>query len=73
MKNKEELIKTGIKQESVKFGITEGRINEFVSRIQFKIIGHLNAKDMENRFMLDKNGKLLGEIAPIMNCLLIEC
>lgn len=73
MKNKEDLIKTGLKEESVKFGISDGKINEFVSRIQFKTIEHLDAKEMENRFMLDKNGKLFGEIAPIMNFLLIEC
>lgn len=73
MKNKEELIKTGLKEESVKFGIEDGKIDEFVSRNQFKTIVHLDAKDIQERFMKDRDGKLFGEIAPIMNFILIEC
>jgi hypothetical protein len=73
MKNKEELIKTGLKAESVKFGIADGKIDEFVSLNQYKTIEHLDAKEMQERFMKDRNGKLFGEIAPIMNFILIEC
>jgi methyltransferase (TIGR00027 family) len=72
MRSMEELIKTGIKEESIKFGIEEGKIDEFVSSNKYKIIEHLNSKEIEQRFMTTKNGHLFGEIAPIMNFILIE-
>jgi len=72
MKGIEELIKTGLKEESIKFGIEEGKINEFVSSNDYKIIEHLNSKEIEQRFMKRGNGDLFGEIAPIMNFILIE-
>jgi methyltransferase (TIGR00027 family) len=72
MKSIEELIKTGLKEESIKFGIEEGKIDEFVSSNKYKIIEHLNSKEIEQRFMKKENGDLFGEIAPIMNFILIE-
>jgi methyltransferase (TIGR00027 family) len=72
MKSSEELIKTGLNEESIKFGIEEGKINEFVSVNEYKIIEHLNSKAIEQRFMKKETGELFGEIAPIMNFILIE-
>jgi methyltransferase (TIGR00027 family) len=72
MKSIEELIKTGLNEESIKFGIEEGKIKEFVSFNDYKIIDHLDSKAIEQRFMRKENGDLFGEIAPIMNFILIE-
>jgi methyltransferase (TIGR00027 family) len=72
IKNPKELIKTGLTEESIKFGIEDGKINEFVSLNEYKIIEHLNSKAIEQRFMKKETGDLFGEIAPIMNIILIE-
>ena len=72
MKSIEKLIMTGLNEESIKFGIEEGKINEFVSCNEYKIIEHLNSKALEHRFMKKETGDLFGEIAPIMNFILIE-
>ena len=72
MKSIEKLIMTGLNEESIKFGIEEGKINEFVSCNEYKIIEHLNSKAIEHRFMKKETGDLFGEIAPIMNFILIE-
>ena len=72
MKSIEELIKTGLKEESIKFGIEEGKINDFVSSNKYYVIEHLDSKAIEQKFMKKENGDLFGEIAPIMNFILIE-
>ena len=72
MKSIEELIKTGLKEESIKFGIEQGKIDEFVSSNKYKIIEQLNSKEIEQRFMKKDTGDLFGEISPIMNFILIE-
>jgi methyltransferase (TIGR00027 family) len=72
MKSKEELIKTGLREEAIKFGISEGRIDEFVSLNRYTKIEHLDAKEIEKRFMTDTTGNSIGKIAPIMNFILIE-
>jgi methyltransferase (TIGR00027 family) len=72
MKTTDELINTGLKEESVKFGIEEGKIEEFVLANDYEIIDHLNSNRIEQKFMKMENGDLFGEIAPIMNFLLIE-
>jgi methyltransferase (TIGR00027 family) len=71
MKSADELIKTGLEAESIKFGIEEGKINEFVLSNQYSIIEHLGSKKIEQKFMMKENGELFGEIAPIMNFILI--
>lgn len=71
IKNMKDLIKTGI-EETIKFGIEEGKINEFISSNKYSIIEHLNSKEIEQRFMKKETSDLFGEIAPIMNFILIE-
>lgn len=70
IKNMKDLINTGI-EETIKFGIEEGQISEFVLSNKYLIIEHLNSKEIEQRFMKRENGDLFGEIAPIMNFILI--
>ena len=65
-------IKTGLKEESIKFGIEEGKISDFVSSNKYYVIEHLDSKEIEQKFMKKENGDLFGEIAPIMNFILIE-
>lgn len=72
MKNNDELIKTGLKEESVKFGMEEGKTADYHSSIHYSIIEHLDSKEIEQRFLKKENGDLFGEIAPIMNFVLIE-
>jgi methyltransferase (TIGR00027 family) len=71
MKRMEELINTGLKDESVKFGIAEDKINDFITSNGYKIVEHLNAKEIEQKFMQKRDGSLFGEIAPIMNFIFI--
>lgn len=70
--NKSDLIKTGIKEEEIKFGIQTGKIESFVSENGYTIVEHINSTDMEVEFLTMKNGNLFGKIMPIMNFLLIE-
>lgn len=70
--NKSDLIKTGIKEEEIKFGIQTGKIESFVSKNGYTIVEHINSTDMEIEFLTMKNGNLFGKIMPIMNFLLIE-
>jgi len=72
MKSTEELIQTGLKEESIKFGIDEGKTDEFVSCNGYRIIEHLNAQAIEQQFMKTGSGDPFGTIAPIMNFILIE-
>jgi methyltransferase (TIGR00027 family) len=72
LKTTDELINTGLKEESVKFGIEEWKIEEFVLANDYEIIEHLNSNMIEQKFMVKENGDLFGEIAPIMNFILIE-
>ena len=72
MKSTEELIQTGLKEESIKFGIDEGKTDEFVSCNGYRIIEHLNAQAIEQQFMKTGSGDPFGAIAPIMNFILIE-
>lgn len=72
VKSMDELLKTGIKDESIKFGIENGNISEFVLSNKYKIIEHLSSKEIEQKFMIKERGDLFGEIAPIMNFILIE-
>jgi len=72
MKSTEELIQTGLKEESIKFGIDEGKTDEFVSSNGYRIIEHLNAQAIEQQFMKTGSGDPFGTIAPIMNFILIE-
>lgn len=67
-----ELIDTGLKDESIKFGIEHGRVKEFVEKNGYKIVEHVSSIEMEKRFLQMKNGDTFGAIAPIMNFTLIE-
>lgn len=68
----DDLIKTGLEKESIKFGIGEGKISQFVASNQFKIREHLNSEAIEQRFMKKDTGVVVGNIAPIMNFILLE-
>jgi methyltransferase (TIGR00027 family) len=70
--NNDKLIKTDLKDETIKFGIKKDKIEIFVSENGYRIIEYLNSNDLEKRFLILENGEQFGEIAPIMNLLLIE-
>ncbi len=67
-----DLIQTGLQDEVVKFGIESAKIVNFVNAHQYRVVEHITAGDMEQRFLTLQNGKLFGRIMPIMNFLLIE-
>lgn len=69
--NDEELIKTNITDESIKFGVEYDKINSFVNSRGFKIIEHITAIDMENKYLTVDNKKI-GNILPIMNFIYIS-
>lgn len=70
--NNDELIKTDLEDETIKFGIKNDQIEIFVSENGYRIVEHVNARDMEKMFLILENGEQFGEILPIMNFLLIE-
>jgi methyltransferase (TIGR00027 family) len=70
--NTDGLIKTGIEEETIKFGIEEGHIRDFVESNQYDLIEHLSSTSIEQKFFIGNNGELLYNIAPIMNFILIE-
>jgi methyltransferase (TIGR00027 family) len=72
IQSEKDLINTGLKAETIKFGIESGKITNFVTDNQYTVIEHLTASDMEKQFLTLQNGDLFGKIAPIMNFLLIE-
>lgn len=67
-----DLIDTGLKNETIKFGIKSGEINNFVINNGFIIVEHITSVNMENKFLKLQDGGFFGKIAPIMNFLLIE-
>jgi methyltransferase (TIGR00027 family) len=72
VKSMDELIHTGIREESIKFGIEEGKIEEFIISNKYRIMEHLSSKDIEMRFMTKEDGVSFGEISSLMNFILIE-
>jgi methyltransferase (TIGR00027 family) len=70
--NNSDLIKTGLKDETIKFGVENGKIETFVSENGYNIVEHITSKDMEEMFLTLENGDLFGTIIPIMNFLLVE-
>lgn len=70
--NDSDLIKTGLKDEEIKFGIKSGEITKFINEHTYQVIEHLTADEMEKRFLTLQNGECIGRIAPIMNFILIE-
>lgn len=72
IKSLDELIDTGLKEESIKFGIEEGKVDEFVILNKFKTVEHLDSTAIEQRFMKKETGDLFGEISPLMNFILIR-
>ncbi len=72
IRNENDLIQTGLKDETIKFGIPFGGIANFVKDNGYTIIEHINSNDMEKRFLTLENGNLFGQIMPIMNFIFIE-
>ena len=70
--NNSELIKTDLKDETIKFGVENGKIEIFVSENGYFIVEHITSKDMEEMFLTLEKGDLFGTIIPIMNFLLVE-
>lgn len=70
--NSSELIKTDLKDETIKFGVENGKIEIFVSENGYYIVEHITSKDMEEMFLTLEKGDLFGTIIPIMNFLLVE-
>jgi methyltransferase (TIGR00027 family) len=70
--NDRDLINTGLKDEVIKFGIESGKITNFMNEQNYRVIEHITAGLMEERFLALKNGGSIGKIAPIMNFILAE-
>jgi methyltransferase (TIGR00027 family) len=70
VRNPGDLIKTGI-SENIKFGIEEGRVEDFLSLNHYSSVEHLGSKKIEQKFMKKATGELFGTISPVMNFLII--
>ncbi len=66
-----DLIDTGLKDETIKFGLKEIEIEQFVINFGFKIIEQLRAKEIESLFLKLKDGSIFDKISPIMNFILL--
>jgi methyltransferase (TIGR00027 family) len=59
---------TGIEQtvsdagEQWHFGIEKGQIEQFLARYAMQLIDHKDAKDLENTYFTDSNGKVIGRV-----------
>ncbi len=67
-----DLIRTGLEDETIKFGIETGGIKRFIRELNYQIIEHITAEEMERRYLTRSNSELAGRIIPIMNFILIE-
>jgi methyltransferase (TIGR00027 family) len=67
-----DLIDTGLEDEQIKFAIKTSGIDNFAESNRYRVIEHIDANEMERRFLALPDGKLWGRIAPIMNILLME-
>lgn len=72
MTNRSDLIKTGLQDETIKFGIESGDTDHFVEKHHYRVVELVTAANMERRFLTLRNGELFGSIMPMMNFLLIE-
>ncbi len=66
-----DLIHTGLQEETIQFGLS-GNIGDFVRDNGYTLIEHVDAKDMEKRFLTLENGELFEKIAPMMNFIWVE-
>ncbi|WP_319563016.1 SAM-dependent methyltransferase [Marispirochaeta sp.] len=72
MRSRNDLIETGLQDETIKFGIESGKTDQFVENHHYRVVELVTAAEMEQRFLTLRNGELFGKIMPIMNFLLIE-
>lgn len=48
--------------EELLFSIKEDEIESFLNRSGLKIVEHIDNKEIERKFLLDDNGKLIGRM-----------
>ncbi len=51
--------------EQILFAIEEGKIDSFLLRVGFKVVEYLDNKEIESRFLVNKDGSLIGQINSI--------
>jgi len=66
----QDLIRTGLEREEILFGLDESSCKEYVLGFGFHLTEHLNAEDLERRFLKGTDGKSIGTIKPIMRIVL---
>ena len=57
-----EYMRTNHPDESARFGIAKGKIDMFLSERGFKLIEHLNADDMEKKYLTLQDGSSVGKV-----------
>ena len=70
--NEQGLIDTGLKDESIRFGIKTGNIREYLKDLGYALIEHLDSEEMCKRFLTCSDGSRFGSIKPIMHIVLIK-
>jgi methyltransferase (TIGR00027 family) len=66
------LIDTGLKDETITFGVESGMSGSYLKDLGYAVIEHLDAEEMCRRYLTCSDGSLFGCIKPIMNIVLAE-
>lgn len=66
------LIDTGLENERIRFGIKTGTTEEFLLSFGYSVKEHVDAKEMERRYLIAKDGIRFGSVKPIMNIVTAE-
>lgn len=65
--NEATLIDTGLKDESIKFGLNAQECDNYLNSWGYSVIERLTSEDMCNRYLMMIDGKRFGNVKSIMN------
>lgn len=65
--NEATLIDTGLKDESIKFGLNAQECDNYLNSRGYSVIEKLTSEEMCNRYLMMVNGKRFGNVKSIMN------
>jgi methyltransferase (TIGR00027 family) len=66
------LIDTGLKDETIRFGIEARTIREYLKGLGYAVIEHVDSEEMCKRYLTRSDGSRLGSINSIMNIVKAE-
>lgn len=67
VENGQGLVDTGLKDETICFGIEKGMASRYLEELSYKVLEHVGSEELQKRYLTQSDGSLLGQIKPIMN------